>query len=193
MVYTDEEIQKYIGILNKYNNSIKEEGETPHQFQCWNCQSVDFFVETGYYICESCGAGNGYVLGYYDLREYDRFHYHRKSICHRKHHCEKKVKEISKRLSLCDEEEYCLYNKLMEIDQETISKLNKHFNRKRMINIFYLIKKCLEEIGCEKYHQVGLKISKQTLENCEKWWECYKSLDVSSDNSLVENPVNNSS
>ena len=81
----------------------------------------------------------------------------------------------------------------MEIDQETISKLNKHFNRKKMINIFYLIKKCLEEIGCEKYHQVGLKISKQTLEYCEKWWECYKSLDVSSDNSLVENPVNNSS
>ena len=53
----------------------------------------------------------------------------------------------------------------MEIDQETISKSNKLFNRKRMISVFYLIKKILEEMGCEKHHQIGLKISKQTFAN----------------------------
>ena len=52
----------------------------------------------------------------------------------------------------------------MEIDQETISKSNKLFNRKR-ISVFYLIKKILEEMGCEKHHQIGLKISKQTFAN----------------------------
>ena len=82
----------------------------------------------------------------------------------------------------------------MEIDQDTISKINKQFCRKRMISIFYLIKKWLEEMGCEKHHQVYLKISKQTLENYEKLWECYKqSLDASLDDSSVKEPVNNSS
>ena len=63
----------------------------------------------------------------------------------------------------------------MEIDQETITKINEHFNRKRMISVFYLIKKLLEEMGCEKYHQIGLKLSKQTFANYEKWWEYYES------------------
>ena len=75
---------------------------------------------------------------------------------------------------MTDDEEYCLYNKLMEIDQETITKINEHFNRKRMISVFYLIKKLLEEMGCEKYKQIGLKLSKQTFANYEKWWEYYK-------------------
>ena len=190
MAYTDEEIERYTQILNEYKGKGVWGGKVVStQFRYLNCHCDNFFVESGYYICESCGTTNGHVLGYFDMREYDRFHYRRKSIYHRKYHCEKKVKEVSKRLSLNDEEEYCLYNILMEIDQDAISKLNKRFNRKRMISIFYLIKKLLEEMGCEKFHQVGLKISKQTLEHCEKWWECYKSLD----NSLVENPVSNSS
>ena len=57
-----------------------------------------------------------------------------------------------------------------------------------MISIFYLIKKLLEEMGCEKYKLVHLKISPQTLENYEKWWNSYKSLNTS-----VKKPVNNSS
>ena len=140
-------------------------------------------------MCESCDSSNGHALGYYDNKEYDRFYYRRKSIYQRKYHYENKVKDISKRISLTDDEEYCLYNKLMEIDQETITKINEHFNRKRMINVFYLIKKLFEEMGCEKYHQIGLKLSKQTFANYEKWWEYYKSLV----NPLVENPVSNSS
>ena len=45
-----------------------------------------------------------------------------------------------------------------------------------MISIFYLIKTLLEEMGNEKYKLVYLKISEQTLENYEKWWDSYKSL-----------------
>ena len=170
MAYTKEQIERYKEILNNYTTQAGEH----YRFRCWNCQSDIFYVESGYYMCDSCDSSHGHALAYFDMREYDRFHYRRKSIYQRKYHYEKKVKDISKRLELTYDEEYDLFNKLMEIDQDTISKLNKQFNRKRMISIFYLIKKCLEEMGCIKHHQVGLKISKQTLANYEKWWECYK-------------------
>lgn len=191
MAYTDEQIELYLEILNNYTErqSPSTSQEDSH-FRCWNRQSDCFFVESGYNKCDSGGSSNGHALGFFDQREYDRFYYRGKSIYQRKYHYEKIVKNVSKRVSLTDEEEYCLFNRLMEIDQDTITKLNKQFWRKRMISIFYLIKKCLEEMGCEKHNQVYLKISKQTLENYEKWWECYKQ---SLDNSSVKAPVNNSS
>ena len=77
----------------------------------------------------------------------------------------------------------------MKIDNHVMEILNKKYGRKRMISIFYLIKKLLEEMGCEKYELVYLKISPQTLDNYEKWWGSYKSLN----NTSVEKPVNNSS
>ena len=77
----------------------------------------------------------------------------------------------------------------MTIDNHVMEILNKQYYRKRMISIFYLIKKLLEEMGCEKYKLVYLKISHQTLANYEKWWDSYKSLN----NSSVKKPVNNSS
>ena len=138
-------------------------------------QPPEFYIESGFYMCESCDSLNGHALGYYDLKEYDRFHYRKKSIYQRKYHYENKVKDISKRLALTDDEQYCLYNKLMEIEEKTINEINEHFNRKRMISVFYLIKKLLqEEMGCEKYKQIGLKLSKETFANYEKWWEYYK-------------------
>ena len=57
----------------------------------------------------------------------------------------------------------------MAIDKDKMEILNKRFCRTRMISIFYLIKKVLEEMENEKYKLVYLKISKQTLENYEKW------------------------
>ena len=145
---------------------ITNQQESPHP---------EFYIESGFYMCESCDSLNGHARGYYDLREYDRFHYRKKSIYQRKYHYENKVKDISKRLALTDDEQYCLYNKLMEIEEKTIDEINEHFNRKRMINVFYLIKKLLKEIGCDKYKLIGLKISKKTFKKYEKWWKMYKS------------------
>ena len=45
-----------------------------------------------------------------------------------------------------------------------------------MININYLIKKILEEMGCENYKNIEFKISPQILEIYDKWWESYKKL-----------------
>ena len=126
-------------------------------------------------MCESCDSPNGYASGYYDLKEYDRFHYRKKSIYQRKYHYENKVKDISKRLELTDDEQYCLYKKIMEIEEKNIDKINKHFNRKRMINIFYVVKKLLKEMDCQKYQQIGLKLSKKTFQKYEKWWKMYQS------------------
>ena len=54
--------------------------------------------------------------------------------------------------------------------------LNKQYFRKRMININYLTKKLLEEMGCGKYKLIDLKISPQTLEIYEQWWTSYNNL-----------------
>ena len=186
MTYTKEEIEKYLEILKNYN---KPAVEKENRVRCSNCQSDSFSIETGYNICEECGLTNGHVLGYFDLKEYDRFHFRKKSIYQRKYHYEKKVDQVSKRLHLTDDEKCELYSKLMAIDNHVMEILNKQFCRKRMINIFYLIKKLLQEMGSEKYKLVYLKIGSQTLENYEKWWNSYKSLN----NSSVKDPVNNSS
>ena len=64
----------------------------------------------------------------------------------------------------------------MKIDNKTTEILNDLYNRKRMISIEYLIKKLLAEMGRENYKLVYLKISPQTLDNYENWWDSYKSL-----------------
>ena len=175
MVYTKEEIEKYLEILKNYNRTSSEVGEENRRIKCCNCHSDCFFINSGYKICDSCGTTNGHVLGYYDQKDYDRLHFRKKSIYQRKYHYEKKIDQVSKRLHLNEDEKYDLYNKLMAIDNHVMEILNKQFCRKRMISIFYLIKKFLEEMGNEKYKLVYL-ISKQTLENYEKWWDSYKLL-----------------
>ena len=173
MQYTKEEIKKYLDILNNYKNKTEESKEP----KCKNCPRSDCFsIYSGYKVCESCGCLNGHVLGYYDQKDYDRLHFRKKSIYQRKYHYEKKVNQVSKRLELTDDEKYDIYIRLMSIDNHVMEILNKQFCRKRMISIFYLIKKILEEMGNEKYKLVYLKMSKKTLSNYEKWWAKYKSM-----------------
>ena len=193
MFYTVEQIEKYLEILNNDNKQAEE--EVGKRIVCWNCQSDCFFINSGYKICDPCGTSNGHVLGYYDQKDYDRLHFRKKSIYQRKYHHEKKIDQVSKRLHLTEDQKYCLYNKIMAIDNHVMEILNKQFCRKRIISIFYLIKKFLEEMGNEKYKLVYLKISKQTLENYEKWWDSYKSLNSvpAFDDSSVKALVNNSS
>ena len=187
MSYTEDQIKKYLEILHNYTKKPVEE---VRRSKCWNCQNSEcFFIHLGLKICDYCNASNGHVLGFYDVKDYDRLYFRKKSIYQRKYHDEKKVNQVSKRLNLNDEQRYELYNKLMEIDNNVMEILNKKYCRKRMISIFYLIKKLLEEMGCEKYKLVYLKISPQTLDYYEKWWDSYKSLN----NSSMKKPVNNTS
>ena len=166
---TDEQIGRYLEILNNYSN----QQQFPQQE---GCKCKNFFAEAGYNICEECGVGQGHRLGYFNKKEYKRFHFRKKSIYQRKYHYEKKIAEISKKLPLTEEQKYCLYKKLMAIDRDKMQVLNKLFCRKRMISIDYLVKTFLQVGRNENYKLLSLKISNQTLENYEKWWRCYKNL-----------------
>ena len=134
MCYTEEEIEKYLEILKNYNKQTVEDEN--RKVRCRNCQSDSFFVESGYNICDSCGSTNCHVLGYFDLKEYDRFHFRKKSIYQRKYHYEKKVDQVSKSLHLAEDDKCELYNKLMNIDEHVMEILNNQFCRKRMKSIF---------------------------------------------------------
>ena len=186
MPYSEEEIQRYINIL--HNLTKPPEKETGQKTRCRNCQRDDSFtIWSCYLICENCSVIYGNVLGY-DKKDYERLHFRKKSIYQRKYHYVKKVDQVSKKLKLTEEEKYELFNKLMEINDNVMEIINKQFCRKRMISIFYLMKKILEERGNEKYKLINVNISDQTLAYYQKWWERYKLLNPS-----VKTPVNNSS
>ena len=174
MSYTEEEIKKYLEILHNYTSKPVEEVKA----KCCNCENREYFtIDSRYKICDECGVENGHVLGIYDFKDYDRLYYRKKSIYHRKYYYEKKVNHISKIINLTEEKKCELYDKLMKIDNYVMKILNKQYFRKRMISIEYLIKRLFEEMGCEKYKLIYLKISSQTLEIYEKWWNSYKDLD----------------
>ena len=175
MRYTEDQIKKYLGILGDY--SINSSDESNLKAKCCACENrTSFTIDCGYKICDECGVANGHVLGFYDNKDCDRLYYRKKSVYQRKYHYEKKVNQISKRINLTDDEKCELYDRLIKIDNLIMEILNKQYFRKRMININYLTKKLLEEMGCEKYKLIELKISPQTLEIYEKWWESYKNL-----------------
>ena len=164
--------KKIFEILHNYTKP--EEGENRIS-KCWNCQKDDCFtIYSGFKVCENCGGQNGHVLGYYDHKDNDRLHFRKKSIYQRKYHYEKKVNQVGKTLQLTEDQKYELYNKLMAINNNVMEILNKQFRRKRMISIFYIIKKYFKkwEMKCKLIY---LTLSDQTLENYNKWWHSYKS------------------
>ena len=185
MSYSENEIKKYMNILHSYT---KTPDKTDRKISCSNCQETDFDLVAGYVYCMKCGLQNGRYFDSFDKRDQDRLLFRKKSIYQRKYHFEKKVKQVSKRFKLTEDEKYNLYSKLLEIDNRIMEELNKKFNRKRSINIVFLIKKILEEMNNPKHSLVELNIGDQTLENYENWWQSYKSLNTS-----VKNPVNDPS
>ena len=93
--YSEEEIQKYTNILNNYSRGdIGGVQPSHHELEQY----------MGQWLCVKCGVLKGYILGQYDLNDFDRLHYQKKSIYHRKYYFEKKVNKIAKIIGLNDEE-----------------------------------------------------------------------------------------
>ena len=177
MLYKEDQIKKYLGILGDYNNICSEESNL--KAKCCACENRESFtIDCGYKICEECGVLNGHVLGFYDNKDFDRLFYRKKSVYQRKYYYEKKVNQVFKSINLTNKQKNKLLSKLMKIDNNVMEILNKEYNRKRMISINYLIQKLLAKMGCEKYKLIYLKISPETLNNYENWWETYKSLNT---------------
>ena len=175
MSYTEDQIKKYLEISHNYTSILSEEVNL--KAKCSNCENnTSFTIDYGYKICDECGVANGHVLGFYDNKDHERLFYRKKSVYQRKYYYEKKVNQVSKSINLTNKQKNKLLSKLMKIDNNVMEILNKEYNRKRMISINYLIKKLLAKMGCEKYKLIYLKISPETLNNYENWWETYKSL-----------------
>ena len=168
MTYSEEEISKYLNILNSY----KEKKKLPIKKTCCKRRNIESFL--GQHLCIECGRFQGHILGNYDINDSDRLHYQKKSVYHRKYYFEKKVAKISKIIGLNDEEKSQLYERLLELDCSSIELVNKKFSRKRMISINYIIKKILVEMGCKI--NFNLKNSPKILEIYDKWWSYYKEL-----------------
>lgn len=66
----------------------------------------------------------GHALGFFDQKEYERFHFRQKSIYQRTHHYQKKTVNMSNKLKifLTEEEKYQLYRKLMGIDRDKMER-----------------------------------------------------------------------
>ena len=62
----------------------------------------------------------------------------------------------------------------MEIDEKVMKEVNKKFSRKRMINVFYVANRILEEMGLK--NKIQLNISSQTKEYYDRWWKSYLEL-----------------
>ena len=176
-MYTEEEIKKYLDILSNYKKTLKQLTPKSTKLKCTCClNSESFSPYLGYNMCNECGVFHSHILGNIELKDFDRLHYQKKSIYHRKYYFDKKVKNISKLIDLTDEEQYELYDKILILDSNNMKVINKKYFRKRMININYVIKKILEEMGCENYKNIELKISPKILEIYENWWKSYKEI-----------------
>ena len=176
MNYTEEEIKKYLDILHNYKLE-REKKVFSRIYKCKGCSNTESFSSySGYNMCNECGTLNGHILGQFDLKDFDRLYYRKKSIYHRKYYYDKKVNKISKLINLTDEQKYELYSRLLQIDNNIMKKINNQYFRKRMINITYVIKNFLEEMECENYKNIEIKISPKILEIYDKWWESYKEL-----------------
>ena len=166
MIYSEEEIQKYINILDTYKKSKRKK-------EIVESHSHKLEPYMGQWMCIKCGVIKEHILGQYDINDFDRLHYQKKSIYHRKYYFEKKVNNISKLIGLNDKEKCELCEKILEMDSINMVKLNKEYSRKRMININYIIKNILVKMGCEKYKKIKLKISPKILEIYDNWWCSY--------------------
>ena len=68
----------------------------------------------------------------------------------------------------------------LKSDLEKIDKslkiINAQYERKRLINISYLIKRILGEYDTHEADKIELKISDKTLEFYDNWFETYQAL-----------------
>ena len=73
MQYTEEEINKYLEILSKYKKPMRKFSPKSKCLGCSNTES--FTIDFGHKICDECGVTNGHVIGFFDVKDYDRLYY----------------------------------------------------------------------------------------------------------------------
>ena len=172
MTYSEEEIQKYLSILQNFKDgldvySLREKyipPKTPERVSCENCGNTYFFKDHGFRYCNKCFYSVGRVF-IKDFTSKDQHYFQKKSIYKREYHYQNKIEEISKKcnLEIMPEVYYKLWTKLQKIDKE-IEKINEKYERKRMINISYVIKRVLSEYDKTEADKIQLNLSEKNIE-----------------------------
>lgn len=167
MKYADKDIKKYLSIIDEYKNRGSKTK---------SCDSKNFIEYQGQYLCLCCSQIKGKILGNIEPKDYNRIHYQKKSIYHRKYYFIKKVDIIAKKIDLTDYEKNLLYDNLILLDVNEIKIINKKFGRKRMININFIIKKILEKFNYKKAEKINLKFNDVIKDKYEEIWKEYKNI-----------------
>ena len=179
MTYSEEEIKKYLNILRNFNDGLDVYTpvldndiplKIPEKVSCENCGNTHFFKDHGFCYCN---VGRVFIK---DFTSKDRCHFHKKSVYKRSYHYQNKLEEISKKynLDIRPEVHYKLRLDLEKIDNK-LNKINDTYQRKRLINITYLIKRILCEYDKNEADKIQLKLSDKTLKFYDNWYKTYES------------------
>ena len=181
MTYKEGEIECYTNILKNLNDGLgiytpileNIPLKKPEKVSCKNCGNTHFFKERGLRYCEKCFHYWSCFIKDYTSK--DRCHFQKKRVYKRSYHFQNKLDEIRQKYDLDYKPE--VYFKLKS-DLEKIDKLlkiiNIQYERKRLINISYLIKRILGEYDTHEADKIELKISDKTLEFYDNWYETFK-------------------
>ena len=183
MTYSEEEIQKYLSILQNFKDGLNiispVKGEnippkTPGRFSCENCGNTHFFKYGGYRYCKNCFYSVGRVF-IKEVTFKDRCCFRQKCIYKREYHYQNKVEDINRKfgLEMSGQEKFELLLKLQKIDK-VLEKINEKWKRKRLINISYLIKRVLSEYDKTRADKIQLHLSEKILKSYDKWYDNFQ-------------------
>ena len=183
MTYSEEEIQKYLSILQNFKDglnvysSVKDKHippKIPQKVSCENCGNTRFSKDKGLRYCNKCFYSVGRVF-IKEITFKDRCCFKQKCIYRREYHYQNKIEEIHNKfnLEMTANERHELLLKLQKIDP-MMEKINEKWKRKRLINITYLIKRVLSEYDKTKADKIRLNLSIKILEFYDEWYDEYK-------------------
>ena len=168
MEWTQEEIDRNIEILKKYSEPKQEKSECVHEFED---------DSPGFLVCQKCAAVIQKIEHSSSYNDYTRCHFKKKSVYDRSYHFENKINSLIKKFDLDFDSETLdkLYKILNEINKkEILKKINSEYNRKRLININFIIKKILGIINPVIAEKILIKNSSETLELYNNYWDRIK-------------------
>ena len=183
MTYSEEEIQKYLSILQNFKDRlnvispIKNENippKIPERVSCENCGYTHFFKDGGFLYCKKCFYSVGRVF-IKEVSFKDRCCFRQKCIYKREYHYQNKIEEINKKfgLGMTSNEKCELLLKLQKIDK-VMEKINEKWKRKRLINISYVIKRVLSEYDKTRADKIKLHLSEKILKFYDEWYDNFQ-------------------
>ena len=111
-----------------------------------------------------------------DFTSRDRCHFQRKSVYKRSYHFQNKLEEIKRKYDLdLEPEVYLKLKSELEKIYKAINKINIQYERKRLINISYFIKRILSKYDKTEADKIQLKLSDKTLKFYDNWYKTYES------------------